>query len=64
MVLFVTDIAQLLHDRFGFSHFRGVQEAVVERAVAGQHTLAVMPTGSGKSLCYQLPRWRGTAPRS
>ena len=55
MVFLVTDIAQLLHDRFGFSHFRGVQEAVVERAVAGQHTLAVMPTGSGKSLCYQLP---------
>ena len=45
----------LLHDRFGFSHFRGVQKQVVERAVAGQHTLAVMPTGAGKSLCYQLP---------
>jgi ATP-dependent DNA helicase RecQ len=51
----VTDLHQLLHDRFGFSHFRGVQEEVVERAVAGQHTLAVMPTGAGKSLCYQLP---------
>jgi ATP-dependent DNA helicase RecQ len=51
----VTDLHQLLHDRFGFSHFRGVQEAVVERAVEGQHTLAVMPTGAGKSLCYQLP---------
>jgi superfamily II DNA helicase RecQ len=31
----VTDLHQLLHDRFGFSHFRGVQEAVVERAVEG-----------------------------
>jgi ATP-dependent DNA helicase RecQ len=51
----VTVLHQLLHDRFGFSHFRGVQEAVVERAVEGQHTLAVMPTGAGKSLCYQLP---------
>lgn len=51
----MTDLHQLLHGRFGFSHFRGVQEAVVERAIAGQHTLAVMPTGSGKSLCYQLP---------
>ncbi len=51
----MTDLHQLLHDRFGFSHFRGVQEAVVDRAIAGQHTLAVMPTGSGKSLCYQLP---------
>ena len=45
----------LLHDRFGFSDFRGVQRDVVERAVAGKHTLAVMPTGAGKSLCYQLP---------
>ncbi len=45
----------LLHDRFGFSAFRGVQREVVERAVAGKHTLAVMPTGAGKSLCYQLP---------
>jgi ATP-dependent DNA helicase RecQ len=51
----VTDLLQLLHDRFGFSHFRGVQEAVVTRAIEGLHTLAVMPTGSGKSLCYQLP---------
>jgi ATP-dependent DNA helicase RecQ len=47
----VTDVHTLLHDRFGFSHFRGVQEAVVERTLAGQHTLAVMPTGAGKSLC-------------
>ena len=45
----------LLHERFGFSAFRGVQHDVVERAVAGKHTLAVMPTGAGKSLCYQLP---------
>jgi ATP-dependent DNA helicase RecQ len=51
----VIDLNQLLHDRFGFTHFRGVQEQVVERTVAGLHTLAVMPTGSGKSLCYQLP---------
>ncbi|MCY7339660.1 MAG: DNA helicase RecQ [Sphingomonas bacterium] len=51
----MTDPHQLLHDRFGFSHFRGVQEQVVDRAMAGQHTLAVMPTGAGKSLTYQLP---------
>ena len=51
----MTDLNQLLHDRFGFSHFRGVQQQVVERAIAGKHTLAVMPTGAGKSLCYQLP---------
>ena len=51
----MTDPLQILHDRFGFSTFRGVQQDVVERAVAGEHLLAVMPTGAGKSLCYQLP---------
>ncbi len=40
---------------FGFSSFRGVQEHVVDRVLAGQSTLAVMPTGAGKSLTYQLP---------
>ncbi|WP_292927871.1 DNA helicase RecQ [Novosphingobium sp. PASSN1] len=40
---------------FGFSAFRGVQEQVVSRVLAGQSTLAVMPTGAGKSLTYQLP---------
>jgi ATP-dependent DNA helicase RecQ len=45
----------ILHSTFGFSAFRGVQEAVVDRVMAEKHTLAVMPTGAGKSLCYQLP---------
>src|SRR5690606_30046021 len=40
---------------FGFEHFRGVQRDVIERVLAGQSTLAVMPTGAGKSLTYQLP---------
>jgi ATP-dependent DNA helicase RecQ len=40
---------------FGFPGFRGVQESVVTRVLAGDNTLAVMPTGAGKSLCYQLP---------
>jgi len=40
---------------FGFDAFRGVQEQVVARVLAGERTLAVMPTGAGKSLTYQLP---------
>ncbi|MEY4721375.1 MAG: helicase RecQ [Pseudomonadota bacterium] len=44
-----------LHASFGFSAFRGVQERVVRRVLAGRSTLAVMPTGAGKSLTYQLP---------
>jgi len=40
---------------FGFDSFRGVQEQVLERVLAGESTLAVMPTGAGKSLTYQLP---------
>jgi ATP-dependent DNA helicase RecQ len=45
---------EILKQTFGFDSFRGVQEQVVARVLAGQHTLAVMPTGAGKSLCYQL----------
>ena len=45
----------ILRNTFGFQDFRGVQEQVIGRVMAGQHTLAVMPTGSGKSLCYQVP---------
>ncbi|WP_106640431.1 DNA helicase RecQ [Allosphingosinicella vermicomposti] len=49
------DPLDILHTTFGFAGFRGVQAQVVDRVMAGQHTLAVMPTGAGKSLCYQVP---------
>ncbi|MFA9201501.1 MAG: DNA helicase RecQ [Cypionkella sp.] len=44
-----------LREVFGFDDFRGVQPQVIERVLAGRSTLAVMPTGAGKSLTYQLP---------
>jgi ATP-dependent DNA helicase RecQ len=45
----------LLHSVFGFSAFRPGQEEIVRAVLTGENVLAVMPTGSGKSLCYQLP---------
>ena len=45
----------LLHSVFGFSGFRPGQEEIVQAVLDGENVLAVMPTGSGKSLCYQLP---------
>ncbi|HZV97994.1 MAG TPA: DNA helicase RecQ [Methylophilaceae bacterium] len=47
--------AQLLHDVFGYSSFRGEQQAVVEHVAGGGDALVLMPTGGGKSLCYQIP---------
>ena len=51
----VGDLAQILHTAFGFPSFRPNQEAVCRAATRGEDVLLVMPTGSGKSLCYQLP---------
>lgn len=49
------DLASLLRDRFGFPAFRPNQEEACRAACEGRDVLLVMPTGSGKSLCYQLP---------
>jgi ATP-dependent DNA helicase RecQ len=47
--------AQLLHSVFGFPDFRPGQAEIVQAVLEGRHTLAIMPTGGGKSLCFQLP---------
>ena len=50
-----TSLPELLQNAFGFAQFRPKQEAVCRAVTAGKDALLVMPTGSGKSLCYQLP---------
>lgn len=46
---------RLLHERFGYPEFRPGQTAAVESVLAGRDTLVILPTGGGKSLCYQVP---------
>jgi ATP-dependent DNA helicase RecQ len=49
------DPLELLHEVFGYSAFRGPQRAIVEHVCGGGDALVLMPTGGGKSLCYQVP---------
>jgi ATP-dependent DNA helicase RecQ len=49
------DAAPILKDVFGFDGFRPGQQEIVEAVTAGENVLAIMPTGGGKSLCFQLP---------
>src|SRR5690242_21823268 len=51
----LTAARQLLHSVFGFGAFRPGQADIIGTILSGRDVLAVMPTGSGKSLCYQLP---------
>jgi len=46
---------QILHDVFGYNQFRHQQQAIVEHVIDGRDALVLMPTGGGKSLCYQIP---------
>ncbi len=49
------DLKAALRKFFGFDTFKGEQEAIIENVLAGNNTFVIMPTGGGKSMCYQLP---------
>lgn len=49
------DLRHALQEHFGFDKFKGTQEKAIESLLSGQDTFVIMPTGGGKSLCYQLP---------
>ena len=49
------NLKESLQRFFGFSRFKGEQEAIINNILSGKNTFVIMPTGGGKSLCYQLP---------
>ena len=46
---------KVLEDVFGYSEFLGQQQSVIDATLQGRDSLVIMPTGGGKSLCYQIP---------
>ncbi|MFN3916923.1 MAG: DNA helicase RecQ [Flavobacteriales bacterium] len=55
MLVEETTIKEALQKYFGFDTFKGQQEAIIKNVLDGNHSFVIMPTGGGKSLCYQLP---------
>ncbi len=51
----MANVSEILRTIFGFDDFRPGQQEIVDTVIGGKNVLAIMPTGGGKSLCYQLP---------
>ena len=51
----ITEAKAVLKEFWGYDDFRGLQEPIIQSILSGKDTLGLMPTGGGKSLCYQVP---------